>query len=536
MTHVVPATTGRQPAAGRSSVSPSPVRTRTLIREDGGVIRRTDPAQRAAGHHRAAARAAVGQHRGLGRRRLARRVAGAARLLALPRAPAVQGHRASAPRSTSRSRSTRSAGSSTPSPPRSTPASTPGSSTRTCRWPSTCSATWSPARCSRAEDVEAERDVILDEIAMHDDDPDDVVHNLFAAPGLGRLPARPPDRRHRRVDRGDDAASRSPLLPAPLPPRRTWSSPSPATSTTRPSCAGCARRSAATASSTAPSRRSPARQVGASRVAVGAGRRRGHPPVRAGQRRARRERADPRRRRAASPSACSTPRSAAARRPGCSRRSARSAAWPTRSSPSPATTPTPAWSASRSAACPPSSTRCSPSSAPSSPRSPPTASTDEELARGKGQLSGGLVLGLEDSGSRMSRLGKAELVDDELLSIDEVHRPHRRRHPRRRPHPGGRAVLPARDPRRRRSPLIASSPLSAASRVDDPGEPRHRVGSVEGPQHLLATRAGRARSPASGRRPGCRPAARVGTRSPCPSAGPGWRSTAPARSSAVASW
>ncbi|GGO70007.1 putative zinc protease [Nocardioides deserti] len=44
----------------------------------------------------------------------------------------------------------------------------------------------------------------------------------------------------------------------------------------------------------------------------------------------------------------------------------------------------------------------------------------EELARGKGQLRGGLVLGLEDSGSRMSRLGKAELVYDELLSIDEV--------------------------------------------------------------------------------------------------------------------
>jgi len=46
--------------------------------------------------------------------------------------------------------------------------------------------------------------------------------------------------------------------------------------------------------------------------------------------------------------------------------------------------------------------------------------TDEELARGKGQLRGGLVLGLEDSGSRMSRIGKAELVYDELLSIDEV--------------------------------------------------------------------------------------------------------------------
>jgi predicted Zn-dependent peptidase len=46
--------------------------------------------------------------------------------------------------------------------------------------------------------------------------------------------------------------------------------------------------------------------------------------------------------------------------------------------------------------------------------------TEEELERGKGQLRGGLVLGLEDSGSRMSRLGKAELVYDELLSLDDV--------------------------------------------------------------------------------------------------------------------
>ena len=39
-----------------------------------------------------------------------------------------------------------------------------------------------------AEDVEAERDVILDEIAMHDDDPDDVVHNLFAEQAWGSAP------------------------------------------------------------------------------------------------------------------------------------------------------------------------------------------------------------------------------------------------------------------------------------------------------------------------------------------------------------
>jgi len=46
--------------------------------------------------------------------------------------------------------------------------------------------------------------------------------------------------------------------------------------------------------------------------------------------------------------------------------------------------------------------------------------TEEELVRGQGQLRGGLVLGLEDSSSRMSRIGKAELVHDELLGIDEV--------------------------------------------------------------------------------------------------------------------
>ncbi len=39
-----------------------------------------------------------------------------------------------------------------------------------------------------AEDVEAEREVILDEIAMHDDDPDDVVHNLWAAQAWGSSP------------------------------------------------------------------------------------------------------------------------------------------------------------------------------------------------------------------------------------------------------------------------------------------------------------------------------------------------------------
>jgi predicted Zn-dependent peptidase len=43
-----------------------------------------------------------------------------------------------------------------------------------------------------------------------------------------------------------------------------------------------------------------------------------------------------------------------------------------------------------------------------------------ELQRGQGQLRGGLVLSLEDSGSRMSRIAKAELLYDDLPSIDTV--------------------------------------------------------------------------------------------------------------------
>jgi predicted Zn-dependent peptidase len=46
--------------------------------------------------------------------------------------------------------------------------------------------------------------------------------------------------------------------------------------------------------------------------------------------------------------------------------------------------------------------------------------TEEELTRGQGQLRGALVLGLEDTASRMSRVAKAELLYDELPSIDEV--------------------------------------------------------------------------------------------------------------------
>jgi len=46
--------------------------------------------------------------------------------------------------------------------------------------------------------------------------------------------------------------------------------------------------------------------------------------------------------------------------------------------------------------------------------------TDAELDRGKGQVRGGIVLGLEDPSSRMTRLGKSELVYPSLEPVDEL--------------------------------------------------------------------------------------------------------------------
>jgi predicted Zn-dependent peptidase len=46
--------------------------------------------------------------------------------------------------------------------------------------------------------------------------------------------------------------------------------------------------------------------------------------------------------------------------------------------------------------------------------------TDVELDRGKGQLRGSIVLGLEDPSSRMSRLGKSELVYPLLEPVEEI--------------------------------------------------------------------------------------------------------------------
>jgi predicted Zn-dependent peptidase len=44
----------------------------------------------------------------------------------------------------------------------------------------------------------------------------------------------------------------------------------------------------------------------------------------------------------------------------------------------------------------------------------------DEIERGKGQMRGGTVLGLEDAGSRMTRIGKSETVYGEVLGVDQL--------------------------------------------------------------------------------------------------------------------
>jgi len=45
--------------------------------------------------------------------------------------------------------------------------------------------------------------------------------------------------------------------------------------------------------------------------------------------------------------------------------------------------------------------------------------TADELLRGKGQMRGSVVMGLEDTGAKMTRIAKAELVYGELPTVDE---------------------------------------------------------------------------------------------------------------------
>ena len=267
---------------------------------------------------------------------------------------------------------------------------------------------------------------------MSDDDPADLVHDAFAQAVFGDTPLGRPDPRHRRArSRASSRTHDRRLLPPALPARRTWSSRPPATSTT-PTVVRLVQQGVR-------HRRLPGDDLGG---------------------------ADPRR--------ASAARRPAQARPGVARASAAAPSRPTSCSGVPGMT------AHRRPALRPRrcSTRCSAAACrsrlfqevrekrglaysvysynaqyadaglfgvyagcapgegrpgarrcarPSSRRSSSSGITDDELRRGQGQLRGALVLGLEDTGSRMSRIGKAELVYGELLGVDDLAGPDRGR-------------------------------------------------------------------------------------------------------------
>jgi predicted Zn-dependent peptidase len=46
--------------------------------------------------------------------------------------------------------------------------------------------------------------------------------------------------------------------------------------------------------------------------------------------------------------------------------------------------------------------------------------SDDEIERGKGQMRGATVLGLEDAGSRMTRIGKSEIAHGDIIGVDDL--------------------------------------------------------------------------------------------------------------------
>ena len=220
--------------------------------------------------------------------------------------------------------------------------------------------------------MDAERGVILEEIAMHDDDPADKVHEAFAAQLFGDTPLGRPIlgtvdsinaiTRDQIAEHYRGRYTPDHLVVAAAGNLDHDEVVELVRRGVRRRCSATRRRG----------RRLPprlaGRRAGAAPAILARGVRLVSRGDRAGQPGPRLRRAWPGPTTAGSRSACSTPRSAAACRPGCSRRSGRSAGWPTRSTASPRSTPTPACSASTRAACRPRPTRCWRSAGTRSPR------------------------------------------------------------------------------------------------------------------------------------------------------------------------
>ena len=123
---------------------------------------------------------------------------------------------------------------------------------------------------------------------------------------------------------------------------------------------------------------------------------------------------------AASRPRSSTASSAARRRRGSSRRFARSGASRTRCSRSPPRTPTRARSACTSGTREENLATCLEIVAREIADVAQGGVADTELRRAKENLKGRIMLSMESTGSRMNRLGKSVITDSEILSLDRI--------------------------------------------------------------------------------------------------------------------
>ena len=187
-------------------------------------------------------------------------------------------------------------------------------------------------------DLDTEREVVLEEIAMYEDTPQELVHDLFSEAVFGGHPLGRPVIGTRGRDLVRLARARSRATTARCtsagehrPRRRRQPRARPRA---RPARAG--ERAARRSRGARRPRAAAARQDAAAGPALPA---QGHRAVPRLRRRARHRRAPTD---GASPPRCSTRSSAARPRRACSRRSARSAGWRTPSTASPPSTPTPA--------------------------------------------------------------------------------------------------------------------------------------------------------------------------------------------------
>ena len=328
-----------------------------------------------------------------------------------------------------------------------------------------------------AADVETERGVILEEIAMHDDEPGDEVHDLFARAvygdhPLGRLisgteeTVTPMTRRqiqgfYRRrytapqiviAAAGNlDHAAVVKLVRQALARHRRWTP-------TRPRRRRTGRRPRRYARSRPPrwsSRRTPSRRTSCSAARPSTAPTSG-----------------------ASPSACSTTCSAAACPAGCSRRSGSSAGL-AYSVYSYASQYADTGLFAVYAGCAPG--KVDEVLRPDPRRAGPGGAdglTEAELARGKGMSKGSFVLGLEDTGSRMSRLAKGELLYGDLMPVDELLARVDAVTAGRRERPRGRAAGPADVAGRGRPVRRPATSPTVADRADRRRGPRVRRASI----------------------------------------------------------